>query len=253
MTENPPHTPPPASASDTGAVWPEPDTVPANESQLPNRAAEHPLANDPAVLRQQADFLADERDHWREKANPLAAELRQILDEFDGSRSVYQRLLRLAEHVEAAGATAETTVTGELDVTADGLSAEQKLRDYAIEHVLHRHQVNDSHLLLSQVWPEADRFAAYVRDGRHPAPATVCTCRQAAPPAGLGTVELDGQDVSAAVDGVELRSHVGQLTEATLHLPVVELDAEADVRLLMPDATRALLVAAGWTPPEGSS
>lgn len=68
-------------------------------------------------------------------------------------------------------------------------------------------------------------------------------------PTGTGTVELDGQDVSAAVIGVDLCTRAGRFTEATLHLLAVELDTEADVRLHLADATRELLVAHGWTPP----
>lgn len=68
---------------------------------------------------------------------------------------------------------------------------------------------------------------------------------------GFGTIELDGTDISDAIQGTEIEARAGQLTRVTLDLGLVEvqrLDAEKADVLISPDAHDAL-VALGWSPP----
>ncbi len=66
---------------------------------------------------------------------------------------------------------------------------------------------------------------------------------------GQATVELDGQDVSNGLSGLDLRLHVGDLSSATLKLvaPMFEVDGEFQIHL--PEETQELLKRLGWTPP----
>lgn len=70
--------------------------------------------------------------------------------------------------------------------------------------------------------------------------------------AGHNTVtEVDGHDVSAAVRRVTVVMAANDINTVELDLVVfdgVEIDGKAKVAL--PAATRAALVALGWTPPE---
>lgn len=66
-----------------------------------------------------------------------------------------------------------------------------------------------------------------------------------------GTVVLDGEDVSDGIQGLTLEARVGEVTRVTLDIPVVVTsEVEDNVEVFMPDATRALLIKLGWTPPE---
>jgi len=66
-----------------------------------------------------------------------------------------------------------------------------------------------------------------------------------------GTVEVDGVDLSTGVRGLTVKLGVGQLPKVELDLIVLELDLDSDdTRLIIPEATRAALVALGWTAPE---
>lgn len=106
-------------------------------------------------------------------ANPpttdhLAAELRGILDDLHDAEHgavpkhlVRERLLRLTEHVEALGAETETTVTGEVDLTAAGLDPEQEIRARAALAARPPFGVR------SQI-EVAEEIAAYIRDGSRP-------------------------------------------------------------------------------------
>jgi hypothetical protein len=65
-----------------------------------------------------------------------------------------------------------------------------------------------------------------------------------------GAVTVDGVDVSSAVRGVRINASAGELVSVELDVIAVEVDmvgAETDV--LLPDATRDLLIRLGWTPP----
>lgn len=64
-----------------------------------------------------------------------------------------------------------------------------------------------------------------------------------------GTVEVDGENISAGLHGVSVRLNATTPAEVTLdlHLPVVEFDGEADI--YVSGATRDTLRALGWTPP----
>nr|WP_024067041.1 hypothetical protein [Streptomyces sp. F2]AHC28120.1 hypothetical protein pFP3.18c [Streptomyces sp. F2] len=67
---------------------------------------------------------------------------------------------------------------------------------------------------------------------------------------GMGTVEVDGHDISPAVRGLTLSAKAGHLPRLVLDLLVFtgEIDGEAQVHI--PDDTAATLVALGWTPPD---
>lgn len=67
---------------------------------------------------------------------------------------------------------------------------------------------------------------------------------------GTGRIEVDGVDMSSAVCGVELKSHVGSGTEVTLHLASVNgLTGEFDASVGLPDKARDALIRLGWAPP----
>jgi hypothetical protein len=63
-------------------------------------------------------------------------------------------------------------------------------------------------------------------------------------------IELDGQDIASAVTGLSLRVGTYGLPEVTLEVVLHELDTVLETPLvILPDATRDLLVRLGWTPP----
>ena len=67
-----------------------------------------------------------------------------------------------------------------------------------------------------------------------------------------GGVELDGEDISKTVRGLDFSMQVGSLPEITLDLVVVELEADAGkVRVHITPDVRDLLIAAGWKSPKG--
>lgn len=69
-----------------------------------------------------------------------------------------------------------------------------------------------------------------------------------------GTVELDGEDISNTVRGLDIQLRVGDIPKVTLDVVVVDLSNETDgaAALIRPE-TRDLLVKLGWTPPEEDS
>jgi hypothetical protein len=69
---------------------------------------------------------------------------------------------------------------------------------------------------------------------------------------GQGQVTVDDIDLSNAVCGVDVHTHVGTATEIVLRLAgsdIITSDYEARVRLT--DAVTDALIALGWTPPTG--
>lgn len=63
-------------------------------------------------------------------------------------------------------------------------------------------------------------------------------------------VEVDGYDVSRALLGMTLEINAGDMPTATLRVVAEEIPTELDeMRAYLPDATKALLVRLGWTPP----
>lgn len=65
-------------------------------------------------------------------------------------------------------------------------------------------------------------------------------------------VELDGQDVSNSLTGLTFR--IGLESRPTAVLDIVLRDLSVAVEnpgLVVPGATRELLIQLGWTPPEG--
>lgn len=67
---------------------------------------------------------------------------------------------------------------------------------------------------------------------------------------GNGRVEIAGQDISGAISGLTLDMVAGDLAVLTLRLPIYEAgDVEGEAAVVIPDETKDLLVAHGWTPP----
>ena len=77
------------------------------------------------------------------------------------------------------------------------------------------------------------------------------TLRVGRPEAGYGhRVELDGQDIANSILGLTVTFKGGESPAAALDLVLDEIPTETDdVRVHLPDETRALLVRLGWTPP----
>lgn len=122
----------------TGATWtwPEPDTGPP-QPLLPSIPPPNLLAVD---LRGILDDLGDKPERMTQ---------REAL--------VYQRLLRLTEHVERVSADpAETTA---------GLDPEQEMRARALDVAASWLAYLDQE---SGLWELADQAAAYIRDGSRP-------------------------------------------------------------------------------------
>ena len=66
-------------------------------------------------------------------------------------------------------------------------------------------------------------------------------------------VELNGDDISNAVSGLDLKMAVGELPLLKLGVLVMDLSNEIDgVTVEIPEETASLLVKLGWTPPEDS-
>lgn len=68
-------------------------------------------------------------------------------------------------------------------------------------------------------------------------------------PMGTGRIELDGHEIQNAVAGFTLNANAGDATTMLVRLSAVALSYVGSVDVKMPDSTRQLLVAAGWTPP----
>lgn len=69
---------------------------------------------------------------------------------------------------------------------------------------------------------------------------------------GHAEIRLNGDDISRAVYGYSVSQSVGELPEVELCLRMYELKQESKALVSIPDETRTLLRALGWTPPEGS-
>lgn len=65
-------------------------------------------------------------------------------------------------------------------------------------------------------------------------------------------VEIDGIDIGRGVNAVSIDMAPGVLPQITLSLVVyeTEVEADADVQVVMTAGARAALIALGWTPPE---
>ena len=67
-------------------------------------------------------------------------------------------------------------------------------------------------------------------------------------------VELDGEDISRAIRGINFSMEAGHLASVQLDLLVVEMDADSEnAHVWMPDETRDLLIWFGWRPPKGDA
>lgn len=67
-------------------------------------------------------------------------------------------------------------------------------------------------------------------------------------------VELDGMDITSAIDALSLRLSVSEHPTGVLNVLLHKVDTEVEnPRLVVPDETRDLLVRLGWTPPAEES
>jgi hypothetical protein len=70
---------------------------------------------------------------------------------------------------------------------------------------------------------------------------------------GGARVELDGRDISRALQGlsftVDTRTLPYARAEVVLSLPVIDVSTVSEADVLIPQATHDLLVQLGWTPP----
>lgn len=70
-------------------------------------------------------------------------------------------------------------------------------------------------------------------------------------------VELDGHDLSRALQGVTIRCEAGHRPSVDLELKVDAIEVtqlavrDPQILLSMPDEAREALIALGWTPPAG--
>lgn len=67
---------------------------------------------------------------------------------------------------------------------------------------------------------------------------------------GMGTVEVDGNDISRTVRGLTLTTEAGHLPRLVLDLLVFTSEADGEAQVHIPADTAATLVALGWTPPD---
>jgi hypothetical protein len=69
-------------------------------------------------------------------------------------------------------------------------------------------------------------------------------------PTGQGPIVLDGHDVSRVVRGFTIKAHVGEVTRMELDVTPPWLVAfNAMARIEITPELRAIMLAAGWTPP----
>ena len=67
---------------------------------------------------------------------------------------------------------------------------------------------------------------------------------------GTGKVLVDGQDVSNAIRGVTIRAAVGEMTTAELDvIAPAGITFDGPARITITPEVRAIMLAAGWTPP----
>lgn len=62
-------------------------------------------------------------------------------------------------------------------------------------------------------------------------------------------VELDGHEISHALTGLRLNLDTSPIGEVRLDVIAEEVQTHTDVIVLLPEATKELLVRLGWTPP----
>lgn len=67
------------------------------------------------------------------------------------------------------------------------------------------------------------------------------------------TIRMDGQDIAPALRGLTLAMDAEELPTLQLNLACLEIEQLTldGVRVMLPTATRDLLISLGWTPPEG--
>lgn len=68
-----------------------------------------------------------------------------------------------------------------------------------------------------------------------------------------GTVEIDGQDVSHAVRGIDLTQTAGQPPRLTLELRLDQLVCNGLADVVIPDDIEELLLRLGWSQPGASA
>lgn len=68
----------------------------------------------------------------------------------------------------------------------------------------------------------------------------------------LYAVHLDGEPIATALTGLSLSIGVDEPASAVLDVILATVESEPGVtQVVMPETTRTLLIALGWTPPEG--
>jgi hypothetical protein len=62
---------------------------------------------------------------------------------------------------------------------------------------------------------------------------------------------LDGTDIANGIDGLTITMRAGHPASVELSMPIVDVTElqDPETRILIPDATRDVLLALGWTPP----
>lgn len=65
-------------------------------------------------------------------------------------------------------------------------------------------------------------------------------------------VLLDGADIANGIDGLTITMRAGQPASVELSMPIIDVTElqDPEARFHISDATRALLVALGWTAPD---
>lgn len=69
---------------------------------------------------------------------------------------------------------------------------------------------------------------------------------------GNGSIVVDGHDLSNITRGFTFTASVDEMPRLTVHLDLVDVIADGEVRCDVPPETREALIALGWTPPEES-
>lgn len=72
---------------------------------------------------------------------------------------------------------------------------------------------------------------------------------------GLDRIEVDGHDISKAVQRVDicLRPYAPPLVDLELNVHEIQTFEMAEAELLIPTDVRDALIALGWTPPTGDT
>lgn len=68
---------------------------------------------------------------------------------------------------------------------------------------------------------------------------------------GWAEIRMDGENISRAVQGYIVSQNAGETPQVVLRLKMYELRDESKAYVTIPEETRTLLRALGWTPPEG--